>query len=577
MLKKLESQEHDKLKFSSKCEEVTYSEEYFDIVVGEYENIQEIIERYNAECYQIIGDIYVIISVPVDKYGDFIEDLSAVEIPIIFGPYSKRSIEPGKLYAPQRNIPLRGKGVLVGIVDSGIDYNHQVFINEDGTTKILRIWDQTIPGNPPDGFHFGTEYTEEDINEALKTENPYDIVPSKDISGHGTFLAGVAAGREVLEENFVGVAPEAELVVVKLKEAKKIIKEFYFVEDINEVYQNSDIIQGMNYLMNIAKGFNRPLVICLGLGNNLGAHDGSGRVEHFILNNAKTSGYVFIAPSGNEAVAGHHYKGTFASNENAKDVKINIAEGEKGIYFNIWCHAPDKINISMITPFGGFVERVPLKFSYAKKINLAIEQTNISIIYKLIETLTGDQFIFVRMENPVSGIWTLTVYGEVIVNGSFDIWLPRVGWVKDETKFLQPDPFTTVTMPGTVISALTVGGYNQETDSIYESSGLGLVWDDELKPDVVAPSVNVYGPLPGNTFGTMTGTSIASAITGGASALLLEWGILLNNYSEMDTFVVKDLLIRGAKRKSNLIYPNRIWGYGQLDIIRTYELLQGLE
>lgn len=563
--------------YSDECERIAYSDEYFDILVP-FGNVDQLVQQYNAKCYRIIDDLFVILSISVSEYRDLARDLRTVEVPILYGPYARRAMEASGIlyYHTEPVIPLRGNGIVIGIVDSGIDYTHRVFINEDGTTKIRRIWDQTIPGNPPEGFNFGTEYTMEQINEALNSGNPYDVVKTVDTSGHGTFLAGIAAGREVIEEDFVGAAPEAELIIVKLKEAKNFIKKFFFVENVNQVYQSTDIIQGLKYLINMAVGLRKPLVISFGLGSNLGAHDGNARLENYIGVNSQRRGSVIVVPSGNEAIAGHHYKGLFGRDETIKEVEINIEEGERGVYFSLWCEAPDKLSISILSPLGGYIERIPIKFSYVKDIKLPLEQTTISVIYEISEALAGEQLIFVRMTNPTPGIWTVTVYGEVIVNGEFDMWLPREGWVKPETRFLQPDPFTTVTIPGTAQNAFTIGGYDARTDSIYKASGRGLTWDDELKPNIVAPSVNVFGPLPGNTFGTMTGTSIGTAITGGASALLLEWGVLLGNAPEMDTWIARNFLVRGAQRKPNIDYPNRIWGYGELNLIGTFDSLKGI-
>lgn len=574
-MKKIENQELNQ--YSDECERVAYSNEYFDIIL-EYRDISVLLEKFNVKCYKVIDNIFVVLTIPVGEYGNILQDIATIEIPFIYGPYGKKSlIDAGITYFHTRSpIPLRGNGILIAIVDSGIDYTHNVFKKEDGSTKISRIWDQTIPGKPPEGFSFGTEYTMEDINEALKSENPYEIVSTVDRSGHGTFIAGIAAGSEVVEEDFIGAAPDAELVIVKLKEARKIIKQFYFVEDKNEVYQDSDIIQGVQYAINIAKVLNKPLVISLGLGTNLGSHSGATNLELYLTSYARRRGYIISVPAGNEAITAHHYKGYFLEDETFKDVEIDVEEGEKGIYFSIWCHPPDKLSISMTSPLGTRIDRIPFKLSYTKEIKLLLEQTNIAIVYKISETYTGEQYIFVRMENPTSGIWTIRVYGDVIVNGEFDMWLPRKGWIKDETRFLQPDPFTTVTSPGTAMNTFTIGGYDARTGSIYISSGRGLVWDYEMKPDIVAPSVNVWGPLPDNKFGAMTGTSIGTAITGGASALLLEWAILLGNAPEMNTWIAINFFTRGAERKESLEYPNRIWGYGQLDLIKTFNILKDI-
>lgn len=116
---------------------------------------------------------------------------------------------------------------MIGIVDSGIDYENSDFRNTDGTTRILALWDQTIQnGKPPEGYHIGTEFTSEQINEALSMEvkeERYRIVPSRDTSGHGTAVAGIAAGNGRGSKNgkYRGVAPEAGLLIVRMGEQGK--------------------------------------------------------------------------------------------------------------------------------------------------------------------------------------------------------------------------------------------------------------------------------------------------------------------------------------------------------------------
>ena len=168
-------------------------------------------------------------------------------------------------------LELFGNGVLVGFVDTGIDYTHPAFMNADGTSRILSIWDQTIEGGEkkPKGFAYGCEYSNEQINEAISASNPYEIVPSRDTEGHGTFMAGVACGNETEDGQFSGVAPSAAICVVKCKQAKQNLRDYYQISSEITCFSEADLILGVCYLWRQAVQMRMPLVLCLGVGTNL--------------------------------------------------------------------------------------------------------------------------------------------------------------------------------------------------------------------------------------------------------------------------------------------------------------------
>lgn len=560
------------------CKKAVISDEYFDLLI-EYETIDEIYKRYNPQCVQILDDQYAIVHIFIgNDCRGIIDKVNLSDIPHCFGPYAISALEDAGIltFHTQPYIPLRGKGVIVGIIDSGIDYTDNIFIYEDNTTKILGIWDQTIEGKPPEGFIFGSEYSEEDINKALQSEEPLSIVPTVDNTGHGTFLAGMAAGREDRQNNFVGAAPDASLIVVKLKQAKKCLRDFYLIEeDVESVYQNTDVILAAKYIRELSLKLKMPLSIIIGLGSNQGAHDGSSITESYLTSIARRIGNSVTVAVGNESNLAHHFRTQFTEDDEYKNVEIKVPPNETGFTFNIWSNAPDKISISITSPTGEFVDRIPATLSKTEEIKFLLEKTVIYVEYQLSEGRTGDEVIFVRMQDPTEGIWTITVYGDLIVNGRIDVWIPRKGWVNEETQFLLPDPFTTITDPSSSIGLLSVGAYDHRSGSLYLSSGRGLSRDDVLKPDLVAPGVGVVGPLPNNIYGPMEGTSISAAITGGAAALLLEWGIIKGNDSSMDTGKVRNYLIRGAKRKRSIKYPNSEWGYGELDLLGAFQAIRG--
>jgi subtilisin family serine protease len=570
------------------CNTAIISDDYLDLVLiyNDESDLAERTSRLRPECIQLIDDRFAILHKYIGDYNscmDVIAEIPQAEdytLPALVSPYGKSSLSASGIlvFHDRPYLSLRGQGTIIGIVDSGIDYTHNVFRYEDNTSKILYIWDQTIEGIPPGNFAFGTEYNNDQINKALNSENPFDLVPSRDIEGHGTFLAGVAAGREDASADFVGAAPDAMIIAVKLKEAKACYKELYFVEDADiPVYQSNDLMVAVQYLVEKAREIGMPISIIIGLGSNYGGHDGTTITERYLANVAFGRGNVVSVAAGNEAVAEHHYKGIFSNNESEKDIEINVAKGESGFILYIWNQSPDKFSISITSPTGEYIGRIPSILTRTEAINLILEETVIYVEYELLEKRTGDQLTIIRMEKPTEGIWIITVYGDLVINGRIDAWLPRKGYIKPETRFMNPDPFTTITFPSTSISIMTVGAYNHQSDSIFIESGRGLTRDLELKPDFVAPGVNVIGPLPNNQFGVMTGTSVSTAIAGGAASLLLEWGIVLGNDTDMDTVKVINYFNKGARRKDGIDYPSKEWGYGALDLLGTFEALKGIK
>lgn len=565
--------------FNENCQEIITSDDYIDVVRElELIGLAEQMEGNGAGCVQILSNQFGVFHIKrEDMSCDELYQIQPYqEVPNIFGINGQRAVYSAGISAVFKlpALQLTGNDVIIGIVDTGIDYTHEAFIYEDGTSKILSIWDQTVAGNPPEGFKYGSEYNVDQINEALLAEDPLSVVPEQDEIGHGTFIAGVAAGRENKKENFIGAAPDASLVVVKLKQAKKCLREFYSIKDNAIGFQSNDLILGINYLIKKAKSLNRPIVLLLGLGDNMGPHDGFTFTEKILERYSRVPGVIITVAGGNEANKRHHYEGEYDKDEEFQSLQFNVPEGEKGFYISFWNYTPDKYIISLTSPRGTETGKIPSRHEQKQAITFIAETTEILIEYVTIEARTGDEAIFIRLKNPSPGLWNMNVYGELIVNGRYDLWLPREGFVEPNTTFLSPDPRTTVTTPSTNINTITVGAYNDVTKSLYVASGRGPTRSFEIKPDIVAPGVDVSGPLPKNIYGSMSGTSIATAITAGACALLMEWGFVKGNDPKMDTLTAKSLLIRGATRRPSLIYPNPEWGFGEIDLLNTFKLTE---
>jgi subtilisin family serine protease len=295
------------------CSEKIISEDYADIIF-ENDEIPESLSADSDVCYESINNLYAVVYVPISELpNNLIQKYSYSVLPSCFGLMDIGSLESAGVTQIQNSafLKLTGQGVLIGIVDTGIDYTHPAFKNTDGTTKIISIWDQTINNESarPQGFYYGTEYTQEQINLALANADPLSVVPSTDTNGHGTALAGIAAGTINEENKFSGVAQDAKLVVVKLKTAKRYLKEFFFIPTDAECYQENDIMQGINYLLTVAKRLARPISICIGLGTSQGAHNAQSPLSSYITSFASQKGIGISIAAGNEGNRGHHYSG----------------------------------------------------------------------------------------------------------------------------------------------------------------------------------------------------------------------------------------------------------------------------
>lgn len=461
---------------------------------------------------------------------------------------------------------LRGRGVLVGFLDTGIDYTNTLFQNADGTTRIISIWDQTIPGNPPEDYGYGSVYTRENINEALQSEDPFSIVPSRDEIGHGTFLAGVAAGNDQINlGGFVGGAPDADILMVKLRQVSKRIRDYYLINEGIPAYQDNDILTGINYLMEVAYSLRRPLVICIGLGTNFGAHNGTEILEFVLEDLAIDPRLIITVAAGNEANSGHHYVGEVAQGM-IEELEFNVGDNESGFVLFMATSGVNRLSISIRSPLGQVIENIPILSQQNQTYQFNLERTILTIRYRYPSWLSGEEQIIIRLQDPTPGVWTLLIFGEIVVDGKFNIWLPGRNFVENTTRFLRPDPNTTVQIPGTQRFSLVVGAYDDLDDSIYVASGRGPTINDIIRPDIVAPGVNVLGPSLGGGFTTYTGTSIAAAITASACALLLQWAVIDNNLMYMNTIIAKGILKKGARRQQAVLYPNNLQGYGRLDL-----------
>lgn len=554
------------------------SEDYADLII-EYNGDFSVFEQFPDRTVQIINLQYAIVHVPVSFITqNIVYRLGYSVLPTCFGIISRSSLESSGIFRI-RNIPvfnLRGQGVLIGIIDTGIDYTNPIFTYADNTTRIVSIWDQTISsGNPPPHMEYGTQFTREQINEALQSEDPFSIVPSRDEIGHGTMIAGIAGGNEVPDSNFYGVAPDAEFVVVKLKPAKKFIRDFFFIAEDAVCFQENDIFLGLIHLYEMSIALQRPIAICIALGSSQGAHDGLGTLSTFLSGIASSPGIAMVVAAGNEGNARRHFSGKVNPTTGYDTVELNVGENERGFTMELWGTSPDVYTIDILSPTGEYIPRISVGRNEHREITFIFEATVIYIDYQMTESQSGGQLILIRFENPTSGIWRFNVYERRGLNLGFNIWLPMDGFISDDTYFIRSDPNTTILTLGNAENVLTVTAYNDADDSLYLNSSRGYTVIGRVKPEVAAPGVNIIGPTLTGGFASYTGTSVSAAHTTGIAAMLLEWAVVNNRLPAMSTVELKNLIIRGARRDIDTIYPNRDWGYGILDIFNVFDALRG--
>ena len=428
-----------------------------------------------------------------------------------------------------RRIPrfdLDGVGVMVGFVDTGINYTLDIFKYDEMSTRITAIWDQTIyEGEEYTYANYGRIYRKEDINEAIVSENPFEIVKQRDDNGHGTSLAAISVGGEDFANGFEGVASNSEIIVVKLKESKEYLKEYYKIVNEAICYQDNDIMAGIQFLIDEAKKANKPLVICLGIGSSLGSHEGRDNLSQYIDDISSNSGVAICVAAGNEAVERHHYEGLMSLKEENKPetIELNVGNQVKGFTMELWIEAPNSASIGIRTPMGESTNIIQMRQNRSERIEFLFDGTKIYIDMKNIEENTGNALIVLRFFEPSQGVWNIDVYKEIKIEGKFGAWLPLNELVDKEVYFLKANPNTTLVSIANGIYSIAIGGYDYRNEGLYFNSSRGYTFDNRIKPDIVAPAVEVISPNSRGDYSTNEGTSIASAITAGAVSLLFQW------------------------------------------------------
>ena len=575
------------------CTNSVASEDFADFIAPYFTTPEEFIRSQGTDCIDFVNSTLAVVYVPLSTVTpSTYTSYTYSAVPKLYSLLDVTSMDAAGI-TPAGELPVlnnQGAGVIVGFVDTGINYTDSLFRNVDGSTRIIGIWDQTNNSDNSNNIEnetakpfsafsalYGTQYTAEEINLALNSDNPASIVPTRDENGHGTFLASIAAGNRDERAEFSGAAPQASIAMVKLKPAKQYLRDFYLIQDGADAYQENDIMMGVSYLYFLARKYSMPLVVCIPLGTNMGSHMGMSRLGQYLNQVSLSNGSAVITAAGNETGARHHFRAVMDADTDEVTAELRVGEREAGFSMELWAENMGAYTVGFISPTGEVAREISVPLRGENTVSFLLEQTQITVYTQIADVSSGSQFIFMRFENPMSGIWRILIRNTLDIRETFHIWLPVRGFISDETYFLRPDPDTIITDPGNARYLITVTAYDHTKNSIYIHASRGYSLSGRIKPDLAAPGVNILGAsVSGRRLTRMSGTSVSAAHLAGAAAILLNWGVLNANYPYLNTPVLKSIFVRGAQRNPALTYPNREFGYGTLNLYEAFLHLRNL-
>lgn len=544
-------------------------------------NFKEQIDKVSYACGDIITDTIGVISIQAKDLDRLLKDVPSIVFYSFRYMFVLQDISPSSVdninnikINPYLN--LTGRNVLIGILDTGIDYLNQEFIREDDTSRIINIWDQTIENNDNHSVYIGQTYSNEQMNNAIKAyrnnEDPYKIVPSKDEVGHGTKAAGIIGARGYNNE-FQGIAHDSDFVVVKLFEStnfKKQLKENNVAD--TPVYNSSEVVAGLEYLRKVSSERKQPMVIFIGVGSTEGSHDGTNLVSRYITSLGNNRGLCCVAGVGNEGDSQGHASGYIKSVGDIKVVDLKIPREIKYFNFNIWVRRPNVASINVISPTGEASAIIEAKTGKIQPIKFVFLNTTMTVRYYNPDNFTGHEVINIIFNNIKPGIWSFNLIGKYITDGRYDIWLPPKSTLPENTVFMEPDPFNTLTMPSEAINVVTVAYYGNNY-ALIAASGKGFNTNNLINPDISTMGINILTTKVSGGITTFSGSSAATAIVAGACALLLQWGVIDGNDKTMYSKKIRSYLMYGANRNQPYKYPSREIGYGDFDLLGTFNVI----
>ena len=522
------------------------------------------IARLRSQSVRIteLSNEYAIINLPEDQIDELAAqpEIEFVEKPkrLFFAVNQGRSASCMNALQSAR-YDLFGQGILVAVIDSGVDYFHPDFRNPDGSTRILSLWDQTVAGNPPQGYELGTEFTREQLNQALSQptrEEGYRLVPSRDVSGHGTQVLGIAAGNGAASGGmYRGVASQSPILVVKLG-----------LPVPDSFPRTTELMQAVDYTLKKAIEYQLPVVINLSFGTVYGGHDGRELLETYLDDMANIWRTTIIVGTGNEGAAAGHTSGILREGQ-VKEIELGVGANEVSMNLQLWKSYVDEFQIELISPSGQVLG--PFQEILGAQRYLTAN-TELLVYYGEPKPYSESQEIYIdflpREDYIDAGIWRIRLTPVRIVSGAYDMWLPALGVLNSGTKFYEPTAETTLTIPSTARKVISVGAYDSRRMTYAPFSGRGYTREGgQIKPDLAAPGVDITTAAPGGGYTVVSGTSFAAPFVTGAAAMLMQWGLAEGNDPYLYGMKVRAYLTRGARHLNvQREYPNPTLGWGIL-------------
>lgn len=549
------------------CRDISTSEEYADFIINYAGSDEEAMRIFGGECYQRISGYYGILYKPLSDIGSLsLQNYSFGSIPALYGlterdvAVNAASIQTALEVAgvlrlqSQPVVNLKGQGCIMAFIGTGINIEDDDFRYGNGDTRILRIWDMNdTTGTPPEGILYGSEYKEADINAILQMAGNEPAAGERyvghDDINHGNILAKMAAGNN-------GAAPESYIVVVKLKEAKKYLRQYYFIREGVPAYQENDIMLAVNYVRSVAMSLELPVSLCMALGTNSRGHDGSSALSYIMDTFASGTGAVVSVSGGSEGNKQLHASGKVMEEDSPKEIQLRVDERQRGLMINIWGNNPEIFSVGILSPTGEAIPKIPVRLGKSELYKLIFDPTTVLVEYDFVEGDSGDELILIRLDRPTAGVWTIRLYADNVLSGNYNAYLPINEFIYDNTEFLEPDPDITIIDPAYSRQSITTAAYNPVTNALYVGNGRGFARNGAIKPDLATP--------------------LSVAITAGAACQFLTWGIVNENDMQMRGSDIKSYLIRGAERNADIRYPSREWGYGAINVYEAFDRLRGV-
>lgn len=546
---------------------------FFILYTGD---IKKSFEENNIGKYVILNDELAAIYVPLDFQAEILDTIRNIEwwqksqpmtslIEVnnnLINGESVLSAVGGDYVESNPYLNVSGENILVAVIDSGVDYLHKDLIDDNNSSKILYLWDQENNSKkPPEGMIFGSEFNREEINKAIQNQ---DNSLSKDNTGTGTMACGIIAGQGNINREYRGIARGVDLIVVKLREYKDV----YYEGKIS--YEMSDFLAALTYVFNISIKENKPLIVNFTVGTISSINIEAAIIESYGI--LEKSGIVLVSGAGNEGNTDIHFAGTLKDVDSYRDVSIQNGNNTN-LDIVIRGKGPDKFFLQLISPSGDISQII--RYAPDDRIyrgRFYIEKTSYIVLNKFPWLESGDQRIEINLMDIKPGIWTLRLSPEFIIHGDFDVYLPNKALIDKTTRFTDSKSNATITKLGLASSVITIGTYNDKTNSLWIGSSKGNLSGNRVRPDIIAPGVDIISTFNYNEYNTATGTGVSSSIVCGSLALIMQYLEEESRVPKLSLFTepLRTYLMIGATRQEIYTYPNISQGYGIFNLRDTF-------